>query len=221
MKKRAVKRAQAAYNGFTLPFYDLWVHGLSNPLAWRCATGRLLEWCNRHLSGNHLDVGVGSGFLLDRARFPVHYPRIVLMDLNEQALHWTARRIARYHPDTHRANLLEPIDYDGPAFESIGMNYVWHCLPGSPAEKTAVFDHLAALLEPQGVLFGASIVADGRPNPVARTLMDTYNRLGIFHNRQDTEASLRAALQKRFQEVEVEREGQVVLFAGRRPLRQS
>lgn len=215
MESKAVKRAQVFYNRLTLPAYDLWVHGLSNPLAWRCPTEELLEWCNRHISANHLDVGVGSGFLLDRAHFPRHYPRIVLMDLNPQALAWTARRIARYHPDTHRANLLKPIDYDGPPFESIGMNYVLHCLPGSPEEKAAVFDHLAALLEPGGVVFGATIVADGRPNLMARTLIGTYNLLGIFNNSDDTEAWLRQALQRRFDRVEIERRGQVVMFAAR------
>jgi SAM-dependent methyltransferase len=215
MDRKAVKRAQLFYNRLTLPAYDLWVHGLSNPLAWRCPTDDLLEWCNRHITANHLDVGVGSGFLLDRAHFRRHYPRIVLMDLNPQTLNWSARRIARYHPDTHRSNLLEPIDYDGPRFESIGMNYVLHCLPGSRKEKAAVFDHLAMLLEPGGVIFGATIVPGGRPNPLARGLMEAYNLLGIFHNRHDSEAWLRQALENRFSRVEIERRGQVVLFAAR------
>ena len=81
MDEQAVHRGQSAYNPLTLAVYDLWVHGLSNHLAWKCPTRELVQWNNRHITANHLDVGVGSGFLLDRASFSTDRPRIVLMDL--------------------------------------------------------------------------------------------------------------------------------------------
>lgn len=214
--KLNVWRGQAVYSRLTLPFYDFWVHGVSNPMAWGCPTGELLYWCNRHISANHLDVGVGSGFLLDRAHFPHACPRIVLMDLNETSLVYTARRLARYHPDTHRTNILEPIDYDGEPFDSVGLNYLLHCVPGNLTEKAVAFDHLARLLNPGGVLFGSTIIADEPRNLFARGLIEAYNRAGIFHNRNDREEDLRRELQKRFTDVKVERWGQVCLFAARR-----
>jgi SAM-dependent methyltransferase len=210
---KAVKRAQAAYNSLTLPFYDAWVHGISNPLAWGCATGELQGWYERHITDNHLEVGVGTGFFLDRVTFGHRCPRIVLMDLNPRALTYTARRIARFHPDTHLANVLQPIDYDGPPFASAGMGYLFHCLPGTLEERAASFRNVAALLKPDGVLFGATILPEGRPNLFARALLEGYNRLGIFNNRGDYRAAIQVALERSFREVDVRRRGQVVMFA--------
>jgi hypothetical protein len=63
----AVAKAHAIYTPTMLTFYDLVVHGLSNHLAWRCPTRRLLELYRANLSANHLEAGTGTGFFLDRA----------------------------------------------------------------------------------------------------------------------------------------------------------
>jgi hypothetical protein len=49
-----------------LSIYDVLVHGLSNRFAWRCPTQRLLDLYRANLSADHLETGVGTGFLLDR-----------------------------------------------------------------------------------------------------------------------------------------------------------
>jgi len=49
--------------------YDLWVLGFSNTFVWRCPTRLLLEFYNEHISGNHLDVGVGTGYSWINAPF--------------------------------------------------------------------------------------------------------------------------------------------------------
>ena len=67
---------QAFYTDRTLPNYDLRVLTLSNPLIWRCPTSRLLRFFDTHVSANHLDVGVGSGYFLDHCIFPSPQPRI-------------------------------------------------------------------------------------------------------------------------------------------------
>ena len=103
--------------------YDFAVLGLSNRLIWRCPTPRLVEHYNRHITANHLDVGVGTGYFLDRCRFPSAAPRIALMDLNQNALDYASRRIARYKPKTYVRNVLEPISIEAAAFDSVGINY--------------------------------------------------------------------------------------------------
>ena len=65
---------QAFYTDRTLPNYDLRVLTLSNPLIWRCPTSRLLRFFDTHVSANHLDVGVGTGYFLDKCRFPTATP---------------------------------------------------------------------------------------------------------------------------------------------------
>ncbi len=148
-----VYAAQAVYSKIVLTVYDWAVLGFSNRFLWRCPTLRLLALYNCHVTANHLDVGVGTGFFLDHCTFPGPAPRVALLDLNENCLRRTATRIARYHPETIRASVMEAIPYTGQRFDSIGMNYVLHCLPGNIHTKARSLDHLTKLVHPGGVVF--------------------------------------------------------------------
>ena len=203
----------AAYTPGVLQFYDLLVHGVSNRWAWRCPTTSLTALYEQRLADPHLDVGVGTGYFLDRARLSVQRPRITLLDPNQHCLDAAARRIARYQPQCVLADALEPLPAIGP-FASIGLLYVLHCLPGTMAAKAVIFDRLKPLLATGGTLFGATIVDDGvGANGAARALMAFYNWKGIFSNRSDTQRNLEAELRRRFERVETTRRGCVVLFA--------
>ena len=79
-----VVAGQAVYSRRALHLYDPIVLGLSNRLIWKCPTPRLLTHYERHVTANHLDVGVGTGYFLDRCRFPSTTPRIALLDLNRE-----------------------------------------------------------------------------------------------------------------------------------------
>ena len=214
---RPVHAGEAAYS---LPllrvWYDVSVFGFNNPVVWKCPTRELIEHYRAHVSGNHLEAGVGSGFLLDRCGFGTATPRLVVADLNESCLTTTARRLVRYRPQALRCNLLEPIAHAGERFDSIGFNYVLHCLPGAIPEKAAAFDHLGELLHPGGVLFGATLLADGVTRGwLARGLMRLFNGLGVFSNSNDTLRDLEAALTARFRDVEIRVAGCAALFSAR------
>lgn len=71
-----VTAGQAVYTKRTLALYDILVLGISNRLIWKCPTARLVDHYNTHLTANHLDVGVGTGYFLDRCRFPSATPQI-------------------------------------------------------------------------------------------------------------------------------------------------
>ena len=73
-----VEAGQAVYTKPLLASYDLLVLGLSNRMIWRCPTKHLLALYDRSVTSNHLDVGVGTGFFLDRCRFPTERPRLAL-----------------------------------------------------------------------------------------------------------------------------------------------
>ncbi len=115
--QKDVMAGQAVYSKAMLATYDLFVLGLSNRFMWKCPTPRLLAHYNAHVSSSHLDLGVGTGFFLDRCAFP-NNPRIVLVDLNPNCLEATARRISRYQPKTYRRNVLEPLELDEERFDS-------------------------------------------------------------------------------------------------------
>lgn len=208
-----VQAGQAVYSRWTLPFYDGVVLGLSNRLVWKCPTPHLLAWYNAHVRANHLEVGVGTGYFPDRCRFPTRHPRIVLLDLNPHCLAAASRRLRRFRPETVRANVLESIPFAGAPFDSIGLNYVLHCLPGPIPAKAVAFDHLLPLLNPGGVLFGSTLLAHGVDRGrLARRLMRFYNARGIFANADDRLDDLGRALADRFARSDVRVVGCAALF---------
>jgi len=210
----AIARAHAVYTPAALRVYDFVVHGLSNRLAWRCPTSRVVSLYEDNVSANHLEAGVGTGLFLDRAA--TGFRRLVLADINEHCLDRAARRLARFRPQSAQVNLLEPLAFDLAPFDSVGLTYVLHCLPGSMEEKLVAVDHLKPLMTTGAVLFGATILGRGiTPNPAARALLDLYNAKGVFNNRGDDLEGLRAGLKQRFASVEIEQRGLVALFRAR------
>lgn len=201
------------YSPRSLKMYDWFVLGMSNRFVWRCPTEKLLELYQRHVTARHMDVGVGTGYFLDRVRFPTPAPAIALVDLHPTSLEYAARRIARYQPTTHRADVLEPFQVDGGGFQSVSLTYLLHCLPGDLASKAVFFDHLRPNLAPGAVVFGATVLGAGvEHNLAGRTLMRAYNTRGIFGNANDRLDALEAALAKRFARHAIETCGVVALF---------
>lgn len=211
-----VLAGQAIYTKRTLKAYDFVVLGVSNRFLWKCPTSRLMAHYQQHLSAKHLDVGVGSGYFLDHCQFPSPTPTVALMDLNQHTLDYTAERIKRYQPTTHCRNVLEPIEINGEKFDSIATNYLLHCVPGDIQTKSVIFDHLKTLMNPNAVLFGATLLQGDLPrNWFAQRLMNVYNKKGIFSNQEDNLDSLKKELNQRFKDVSVEVIGCAALFSGR------
>lgn len=212
----ATLAGQAVYSRRLLNWYDFIVLTVSNRWIWRCPTPRLVDWYDRHVTSTHLDVGVGTGYFLDRCRFPSAPPRITLADLNENCLAAAAARIRRYSPATVQIDVLRPFELPGGPFTSIGLNYVLHCLPGDLASKACVFDHLARHLAPGGVLFGSTLLGQGvRYSFAARKLAAFYNRKRVFSNTRDSREDLERLLRDRFPQVQIEMQGCVALFAAK------
>jgi hypothetical protein len=214
--KKQVLAGQAVYTKRVLRAYDFVVLGVSNRFIWRCPTRRLVEHYNTHVTSNHIDVGVGTGYFLDKCRFPSSTPRIALMDLNQNTLDFASRRIARYKPEAYRGSVLEPIRIEAAKFDSVGLNYLLHCLPGSIESKCVALDHLKALMNANAVLFGSTLLQGGVDrNRFAKRLMDLYNKKGIFSNQADDLGGLTKELRKRFKDVSVVVVGCAALFSGR------
>ncbi len=212
----AAYAGQAVYSPLFLRFYDLFVLGFNGNIAWRCPPGGLVRMYDEHVAARHLDIGVGSGYYLDKCRFPTPAPDITLMDLNPNSLAAAARRIARYRPKTHQGNALEPIDLPAGAFDSVGLNWLLHCMPGSIATKSAVFDHVKAVLAPGGVVFGSTVLHHGVVhNAFSRWMMNLLNEKGAFTNLEDDLAGLQHELDQRFGRVQIKVVGSVAIFSAR------
>ena len=212
-----VERGQRVYTPLVLRAYDLVVLGFSNRFAWRCRSSTMLERYDRHVGRRHLDLGVGTGWYLDRCRWPVEQPEITLLDLNENSLALAARRLRRYAPETVRANVLDPLPLGDARFESASANYLLHCLPGRIESKAGMLaENVRPYLRPGGVLFGSTILGQGVPHGrIGRRLLRVYNQKGIFSNADDDERGLQRGLASKLKDVEIEVVGAVALFAAR------
>ena len=152
------RKGAAVYTPLALAFYDLVVLEFSNSFVWQCAAHVLLDFYNQHISDKHLDIGVGTGYFLDRCRFPSTTPKIALFDLNPHSLAKSAKRLRRYNPSCYMGNALQRIDIGMSGFGSISLNYLflpirsaqfptnWE-LSGARASavvRTLITDHVSA-----------------------------------------------------------------------------
>lgn len=213
----ALPASASIYNRGLLAFYDLYVLGFSNRWVWRCASRHILQLYNEQISGNHLEVGVGTAYFPDRCRFPVSKPHLDLLDIHPAPLEAGAKRLKRYQPGCFLGNVLAPISLSDRLYESIAINYLLHCLPGDLLSKgQSVLDQLLPRLKPEsGRLFGCTILGTDLPhNALGQKLMALYNARGIFGNTADSEDALHHLLSRNFSRHQIEIRGCVALFSG-------
>jgi ubiquinone/menaquinone biosynthesis C-methylase UbiE len=199
-KTPSPEHGAAVYNQAVLAVYDFYVLGFSNTFVWQCPSRLILDFYNEHVSNRHLDVGVGTGYFLDKSSFPTPTPKLALMDLNPNSLQVASRRVRRYAPTLHQANVLETITLEPASFDTISLNYLLHCLPGDFASKGVVFQHLKPLLSERGVIFGTTILGQGvKHNLLAKFHLQLYNSRKIFSNTSDGLEGLESILKEHFQ----------------------
>lgn len=152
-----------------------------------------------------MDIGVGTGYYLNKCFGNIKL-RLALLDLNLNSLEVAASRVSRFGPEIYRANILDKLDL-------ISMNYLLHCLPESPKEKSLVFKNLLPYLNDSGVVFGSTILGkDVETGYLARKLMSVYNQKRIFDNCQDSLNVLTSSLHEYFRIVEIRVVGCVAIF---------
>lgn len=217
INQERLMKAQAVYTEDILSEYDKIVVGFSARFLWKCSARKILKLYNQNVSACHLDVGVGSGYYLDKCRFRSKSPEITLLDLNANSLEYTSKRIERYQPFCHQASVLEPISLESNRFDSVAINYLLHCLPGTLTTKAVVFQHLKPLMKDGAILFGSTILGEGvKHNYLGKLLMNIYNNTGIFNNWQDSAEDLKEGLALHFSSYSVQVIGCTALFTARK-----
>jgi ubiquinone/menaquinone biosynthesis C-methylase UbiE len=212
-----LESGQALYSRAFLSIYDRVALGFFCHFVWKCPSRHVLELYNRHVSANHLDAGVGTGYFLDHCNLPAANPRLAILDLNPNSLEKAGKRLSRFKPEIYHSNVLEPIQINAPNFDSVGFSHVLHCLPGTMKTKATAFEHLQAVLNPGGVLFGSTFLYIGaKPNPPAKLLMLWNNAIGLMGNKEDDLEGLERNLRHCFSESSIKVIGCAALFWARK-----
>ena len=215
----APRHSIKAYTKLGLRMYDPLIVNLVAPRVWGCSPDTLVEHYREHVTSNHADIGVGTGYFLDRCGFDSPTPRLALIDLQPNCLAYTARRLSRYQPQTYLRDVLSPMAaIPGGPFDSIALPGIIHCLAGDLRRKCMVFDTIAPLIRPGTKIFGYTLVYDGVPLSARRRLVHPFlNRLRVIDNNNDRLSDLRRELRARFIECNVELVGCMALFSAVTP----
>ena len=209
-------RGQSEYTRPLLKLYDPLVLGPIARFVWRCPATRLVERYRQRIRSRHLDVGPGTGYFLERSGLPDGSP-VTILDPNPNVLRHVSQRLVQLDITAVEADVLKPLPVSG-TFDSAALHLVIHCLPGPLPSKAAAVANVAAVLAPDGVLFGASVLGtSGRHTWAARRMLDAFNRQGGFDNLNDTEEGLGEILAASFEHVELETVGSVAIFAATNP----
>jgi len=210
-------KGQAGYTRFLLAIYDPWVIGFMAPVVWKAPARPAFESYRRHMGRRHLDIGPGTGYFIEKAE-PAEGTEITLLDPNPNVLARSARRLAALHPVTVEADVMKSLPLEG-RFDSAALSFVLHCLRGPQEHKAVAIRNIAAVLEPDGVLFGGTVLGtQARHSWAARRFLRAFNRHGDFDNLDDTADGLREILEGSFETVDVQEFGSVAHFTATRPL---
>jgi SAM-dependent methyltransferase len=210
-------RGQSDYNPPMLRVYDPLVLGPIARFVWRFPTDRHVELYRKHIRTNHLDVGPGTGYFLEHAGLPPG-SKVTILDPNPNVLRHVTRRLRDLDVTAVQADVLKPLPAMGP-FDSAALSLVLHCLPGPMERKALAIQNVTRVLGPEGVLFGASVLGpSARHTRLGRAFLLAFNRRGVFGNLEDTEAGLRAILERSFRSVSVQCVGGTAVFVAKEPI---
>ena len=207
---------QADYTPLLLKLYDPIVIGVVAGLVWRVPAESLLDNYRRNIRNRHLDVGPGTGYIIERSGLP-DGSSVTLLDPNPNVLRHAAGKLGRFDVTAVEADVLKPFPVEGP-FESVGMNMVIHCLPGPMPRKAIAIRNIADVLSPTGTFFGATILGrSGDHSWLGHRVLTAFNKQGGFDNLGDSEAGLRDILEASFERVDIQIVKSAAIFEARGP----
>jgi hypothetical protein len=180
------------YSKFVLKIHDWYVLWYNCRFLWECHAHYLLDLYNQHVSANHLDIGVGAGYFLDKCKFHNANVRLALIDSNINPLMTTSKRLLRYKPEVYQQDSSEPFGIGARGFDSIGMMNLLNYIPGDLRTKAIAFKYAEEVMNPGPELFGSTILYKGvKHNTLATLAIKYYNKNGPMVNINDSLEDLR------------------------------
>ena len=198
--------------------YDSVLLKIACPIVWKCNTKDILKLYNKNISPNHLDIGCGTGYFIKNCKQLPKNLRLMVMDINKKSMEISKKELANYNPTVIQHNILNPLPKDIPKFDSIGANFLMHCLPGkNMRSKNIAFKNIAEKLNPNGVFFGSTfIIKDHKLNIITKIWTNLFNKIGLLNNKQDTIQDLEKNLKQHFKKTHIEIKGHCAMFVGKK-----
>ena len=136
-----------------------------------------------NIKNNHLEIGPGTGYFL-KNNFDIK--KLHLIDINQDTLDFSYQNLSENYNDINiiKHNLFEEKLFIN-NLESVGINYVLHCVPGKLENK---IDNLVNNLESSKKInyFGATVLNDNNLQTNFSNLeLQFLNKFKIFNNQND------------------------------------
>jgi len=200
--------------------YDFFTYQINVRFGWGLTLQRILKHYRKFVSQkSHAEVGLATPTLVSQV--VSKDAKITLLDVSDTFLEksefWMRdlgySKVTGYHQD-----ITTPVDPKIPKVDSICLNYVLHCVPGTlaPSSKGVCFQHIKGVLAPGGVCFGTTVLGyNAGHNCFGRWMMGQLNgpKLKVFTNTEDSEADLRASLTAAFKRFELKVYGVSAVWA--------
>lgn len=210
---RDVAAGAAIYSNLVLSIYDLEVLFFEIPWVFKCPLQELKDFYADHVTTEHLEVGVGTGYFPSKTLNISNHRNLHLLDLNPNSLKKTASRLKAFQPTCHLHNVFERLPGGLPKFKSIAIMNFLHCLPGTMLEKESVIANLKSALQEGGVIFGVTALGEGvEMGVIHKAFNHFHNYMGIFTNRHDNKNDLENILSNHFKHSSVKTIGAYALF---------
>ena len=168
----------------SIKIYDFVVNDLNCKYAWRCHKNNIFKNYQNNLKNNHLEIGPGSGYFLNPKFHQKKIDNLFLMDINQPILKASKENLDKYYSNiqTVNHNIFEK-SLNSLQIDSIGINYVLHCVPGSLDNK---LEKLYLNLPKNTNIFGATVISDiDKQTPLSKLELKLLNHKGVFNNKLD------------------------------------
>ena len=166
---------------------------------------------------------LGTGYYLNHLEFSDN-TSVDLFDIETAPLASAESLLRRQHPNlkvrTRLHDILsnEELSRDT-GYDSVGLTYLLHCLPGPGSRKVAIFPKIRDAMSPGGVVFGATVLGRGPWHSLAGgCLLRGLNWIRQFDNLSDTKVVFQRGLEDNFVDVKTWVIGSVLLFEARKSM---